>query len=72
MALLLPARLYYAGDTPFEGQIPEADTAHIEAPQVSPRPAAKWATVVVARREFSRLFQANKLGLLGQFKSPVC
>src|SRR5438093_9153757 len=51
MGSLLPARLDHAGDLPGQGVLPEADAAHLELPEVSPRPPAVAAPRVLAHRE---------------------
>src|SRR5712691_2383367 len=44
--LLLPGGLDHSRNLAFEGQFPEADPAHLEFPQVSPRAAAQLAAAV--------------------------
>src|SRR6185503_17561181 len=51
---LLPAGLDDAGDVPGQGQLPEADAAHLELPQVPPRTAAPSAPRVLADGELRR------------------
>src|SRR5574337_548168 len=50
----LPGGLDDAGDLPPQGQVAEADAAHLELPQVTSRAAADPAPVVAARGELGR------------------
>src|SRR5437870_8180428 len=47
----LPARLHDAGHLTLERELAEAQTAHLELPEITARPTAQLAPVVGARRE---------------------
>src|SRR4029453_14309724 len=51
IGLPLHAPLDNAGDVPGQPQLPEADAAHLELPDVGPRPPARAAAVVLAHRK---------------------
>src|SRR5207249_7461931 len=48
----LPARLHDAGHLALERQLAEAQTTHLELPEIAARAAAELAPVVGAGREF--------------------
>src|ERR1051325_2850865 len=50
----LPARPHDARDLALERELPEAEAAQLELPDVAARPAAQLAAVVRARRELRR------------------
>src|SRR6185312_745063 len=52
--MALPARLDHAGHLALEGELPEADPAGLELPQVAAGPAADLAARVGARLELGR------------------
>src|SRR5262249_34528775 len=61
----LPARLDDTRDLALQGQLPEADPARLELPQVSPGPATELAPVIGARLELRRcvlLHDQRRLG----------
>src|SRR5712692_7950101 len=49
-----PARLHDARNLALEGQLPEAEAAQLELPEVAPGPAAQLAAGVGPRRELRR------------------
>src|SRR5262245_36597971 len=49
-----PARLHDARHLALEGQLPEAEPAQLELPEVAPRTAAQLAAVIAARRKLRR------------------
>src|SRR5687767_6556859 len=50
----LPARFHDARDLALEGELAEAQPAHLELPEVAPGPAAQLAAGIGARRELRR------------------
>src|SRR5262249_37837634 len=65
VACCLPTALRHSGNLPGAGVFAETQTAHLELPQVRPRPPAQRTTVVLARFEFRLL---NSLG----FQASAC
>src|SRR3972149_8866041 len=51
---LLPRRLDHARNLALQGQLPEADPAHVELPEVPPGPPAQLAALVRPRPELRR------------------
>src|SRR5437867_4183159 len=61
----LPARLHDAGHLALERQLAEAQTTHLELPEIAARAAAELAPVVGAGREFRfplRFHDERRLG----------
>src|SRR5262245_43856814 len=60
-----PARLHHARDLALEGQLPEAEAAHLELAQVTPRPPTQLAAGVGPRGKLRRplgLHDERRLG----------
>jgi hypothetical protein len=53
----LPTRFYYAGQFASQGQVPEADPAHVELSYEASRPAADLASMPCSGAEFHGLSQ---------------
>src|SRR5262245_5721014 len=65
----LPARFRHARHEAEQGQVPEADPAHLEAAHVRARPPAAPAAVAVADREL-RLLPVRRPPGLGRHRLP--
>src|SRR3989454_1928954 len=70
--LLLPARLDHAGDFPGQGILPEADAAHLELPEIPPRPPAVAAPRVLAHGELRLALGLGNQGQLRHYLASCC
>src|SRR5262245_1412780 len=69
---LLPARLDHARDLPGEGKLPETDAAHLELPEVAPRPPAVAAPRVLAHGELGLALGLGNQRRLRHYLASCC
>src|SRR5215831_18397513 len=67
---VLPARLDHARDLARQGELPEADPAHLELADVGAGPAAQAAARVGAHRELRLALRLGDHRKLGHFVPP--
>src|SRR6266849_382776 len=72
MGLLLPARLDHAGDFPGQGILPEADAAHLELPEIAPRPSAVAAPRILAHGELRLALGLGNQRQLRHYLASCC
>jgi len=66
-----PARFHETRNLTREGELPEAQTAKAELPQVAAGPSAAVASVVLAHLELGFAQRLGNGGLFSQLKSPI-